>query len=84
MPSLCMICMGLSLVKMMSKSGLPARYSLMARSMTLVADARQYSASMPVFFLKLGRWLRGVRFQGAVNHGLAFFLAGVDETRSSG
>ena len=32
--------------------GLPARNSLMARSMTLVADARQYSASMPVFFLK--------------------------------
>ena len=30
---------------------MPARYSLSARSMTLVAEARQYSASMPVFFL---------------------------------
>jgi hypothetical protein len=42
-----MICIGLSLVKMISKSGLPARYSLNARSITLVADARQYSTSMP-------------------------------------
>ena len=33
-----------------SNSALPARVSLSARSITLVAEARQYSTAMPVFF----------------------------------
>ncbi len=44
--------MGLSLVRITSKPGVPARYSVNARSITLVDDALQYSNSMPVFCLK--------------------------------
>src|SRR5262249_43710740 len=66
------------LFTMTSKAGLPARNSAKARSITLVADARQYSTVRPVFLLNasmIGSTVLDSREPYAMILPLSFFAA---------